>query len=132
MTADLHLLLAEDDKPLQALVEEVLLEAGFVVVIASSGTQALAELEAKGTQLTAVITDIKLGEGPDGWDVGRRARVLSPYMPVVYMSGDSMDEWPKNGVSNSVFFAKPCKLAGIITAVSTLINEANARQAVWL
>src|ERR1700712_1574832 len=105
MTANFHLLLAEDDKPLQELVKEVLLEAGFAVVIASNGRQALAEIEAHKDQLTAVVTDIRLGEGPDGWDVGRRARLLSPYMPVVYISGDSINEWPLNGVSNSVFFS---------------------------
>jgi DNA-binding response OmpR family regulator len=136
MSANIQLLLAEDDKNLQELVEEVLIEAGYDVLVASSGKQALAALEANQTQLKAVITDIRLGEGPDGWDVGRQARLLFPFMPVLYMSGDCMDEWPTNGVSNSVFFSKPCKLTSIVTAVSTLVNEENFRRTgqktVWI
>jgi hypothetical protein len=36
-----------------------------------------------------MITNISLGVGADGWDVARRARELTPELPVVYMSGAS-------------------------------------------
>ena len=69
-----------------------------------------------------MITDIRLSAGPDGWAVARRARELVPNMPVVYMSGDSSQEWSSKGVPNSLMVAKPFAPAQIITAVSTLLN----------
>ena len=69
--------------------------------------------------------DIRLGAGPDGWAVARRARELVPTMPVVYMSGDSSPEWSSKGVPNSLMVAKPFAPAQIITAVSTLLNAAD-------
>ena len=86
------------------------------------GTKALAEFQAGASRFRAVITDIRLGAGPDGWAVARRARELVPNMPVVYMSGDSAPEWSSKGVPNSLMVAKPFAPAQIITAVSTLLN----------
>jgi DNA-binding response OmpR family regulator len=86
----------------------------------------LAELETDAARFRAVITDIKFGAGPDGWDVGRRAREIIADMPVVYMSGDSAPEWTSKGVPNSIMVAKPFAPAQIITAVSTLLNQADS------
>ena len=46
-----------------------------------------------------MLTDIRLGAGPDGWSVANRARELNPDMPLVYMSGDSAHQWTEHGVS---------------------------------
>jgi DNA-binding response OmpR family regulator len=84
-----------------------------------------ASFDADAARFRAVITDIRLGAGPDGWAVARRARELVPTMPVVYMSGDSSHEWSSKGVPNSLMVAKPFAPAQIITAVSTLLNAAD-------
>jgi DNA-binding response OmpR family regulator len=109
------LLLVEDDPALRETLSDALDDIGYDVVVACSGVQALAELEADAAQFEEVITDINLGTGPDGWDVGRRARECVADMPVVYMSGNS-DEWPSQGVANSVFIPKPFRLAQMVNA----------------
>jgi DNA-binding response OmpR family regulator len=119
------LFLVEDDALLREFLEASLTEAGFEVVEVSCGTKALAHFEADAARFRAVITDIRLGAGPDGWAVARRARELVPNMPVVYMSGDSSHEWSSKGVPNSLMVAKPFAPAQIITAVSTLLNAAD-------
>lgn len=116
------LLLVEDDLLILDMLECAFAEAGFEVVPAGSGTQAMAELGAPSTRFRAVITDIKLGVGPDGWEVGRHARELVPDMPIVYVSGDSTHQWSSKGVPNSVLVAKPFVVAQVITAVSALLN----------
>lgn len=123
------LLLAEDEVFIRDLLEDVLITAGFKVVVASNGTLAVAELDENAPRFKAVILDIRLGSKLDGWDVARRARELVPHMPVVYMTGDSGYDWPSKGVPNSVLIAKPFVPAQIITAVSTLLNAADAQQA---
>ena len=123
------LLLVEDEAVVQEWMHTELVDAGFAVVAAADGTQALAELEAHVQRFKAVITDVKLGDGPDGWDVGRRARELVADMPVVYVSGDSADAWTSKGVPNSVMIMKPFVTAQLITAVSTLITDADVHRA---
>jgi hypothetical protein len=36
-----------------------------------------------------VVTDINLGGEVKGWDVGRHARVVTPEIPVIYMTGNA-------------------------------------------
>ena len=105
------LLLVEDEQALQSLLETALADEGFEVVIAGSGAKAIAELESHGADFKALITDIRLGTGPDGWEVGHRARQIVPGIPVVYMSGDSIHEWSAEGVPESIMLQKPFALA---------------------
>jgi CheY-like chemotaxis protein len=109
------LLLVEDDIALRETLSEALYDFGFDVIAACNGIEAFAELDADAAQFEEVITDIDLGIGPDGWEVGRRARECLSDMPVVYMSGSSF-EWPSQGVTNSVCIAKPFALAQMVNA----------------
>ena len=122
------LLLVEDEAVILEFLDHALTEAGFEVVVASSGAQAVAELEADPARFRAVVTDVKLGGKVDGWDIGHRVRELVPDMPVVYMSGNSGHEWSSKGVPNSVFVSKPFVAAQVITAISTLLNEVDAHR----
>jgi len=117
------LLLTEDDAILMLDAEETLVGAGFGVVTAVNGTAALATINENAGRFCAVITDIRLGKGPSGWDVGHRVRELVPAMPVIYMTADSAAEWSAHGVPNSILIPKPFVPAQLITAVSTLLNQ---------
>jgi DNA-binding NtrC family response regulator len=119
-------LLVEDEFLVQELLDAAFAAAGFELVAAANGTQAFAALDADAGRFVAVVTDIKLGSGPDGWAVGRRARELVPDMPVVYLSGDSAYQWASKGVPNSVMIAKPFPSDRLITALSTLIARTKA------
>jgi DNA-binding response OmpR family regulator len=119
------LLLVEDDGGIQPILEDALGESGFEVVTADNGTDAIAELNADGAPFKAVITDIRLGKGPSGWDVGHRAREIVSGIPVIYISGDSAHEWSANGVPESIMLQKPFVIAQLITAVTTLLNNAS-------
>jgi DNA-binding response OmpR family regulator len=119
------LLIVEDEPLIRDLLESVFTEEGFQVVIASDGTQAMTTLHAGAAQFGAMITDVRLGAGPDGWDVARLARELAPNMPIVYVSGNSAYDWQSKGVPNSVYISKPFALARIITAVARLLDKAD-------
>lgn len=123
------LLLAEDEASIRDLLEDALTSAGFELTIATNGAEALGEIEEDASRFRAVVTDIKLGNGPDGWEIGRRAREHVADMPVVYMSGDSSHDWASKGVPNSVMIAKPFVTAQVITAVTTLMNEIDSNPA---
>jgi CheY-like chemotaxis protein len=119
------LLLVEDEVLLRLEIQDALSGGGFEVKLARNAAEGSALLESHKGALRGLITDINLGNGPDGWDVARHARELIPDLPVVYMSGQSAHEWTSHGVPKSIFIAKPFAPAQIVTAISTLINAAN-------
>lgn len=121
MSEPATLLLVEDEGLIAIALEEELVGAGFHVVVADSGDLAMAELKADTGRFRAVITDVRLGAGPDGWMVAHAARELCASMPVVYISGDSGVNWAANGVPESIMLPKPFAPAQLVTAVSTLV-----------
>lgn len=116
-------LLVEDELLIRMDIESSLVDAGFDVVDAASGADAMRIFDERPAGFSALITDIRLGQGPSGWDVARHVREKMPTMPVVYISGDSAGDWSSQGVPNSVMIAKPFIFSQIITAISTLLNQ---------
>jgi CheY-like chemotaxis protein len=99
-------LFVDDDLISRLLNCAVLRESGFDVIEASSYAEACAEIE-KCPRLAALVTDIELGVGPDGFEIARRARRANPDVPVVYMSGTELRRYAREGVNNSRFIPKP-------------------------
>jgi CheY-like chemotaxis protein len=117
------ILVVEDDELIQAVVEDALTEGGFEIALASSGEQAVELLNAADPVCRALVTDINLVKNKmDGWAVARHARENKPDMPVVYMTGDAADDWPSQGVPNSILITKPFAPAQLVTAISQLLN----------
>lgn len=123
MRMDRPLLLLVEDEPLLALtMEEELVDAGFSVVVAANGTEAIRYMESDVSRFIALVTDIRL-PAANGWTVAKRARQLAPTMPVVYMSGDSAADWRANGVPESIMLAKPFPVLNLVTAMAQLLNQ---------
>jgi len=121
-------LLAEDDALIGLALQVALEEGGYAVKHVSSGAEAMAAVDEPEIALAAIVTDIKLGAGADGWDVARHAREAIPAIPIVYMSGDSAHEHSARGVPDSVMLQKPFAPAQVVTAVSTLLNAVPPQQ----
>ncbi len=119
----LLVLVADDEPMILEIIEQALQSGGFATVTAIDGAEAQAQLGAQGPAIRALITDIRMGDGPDGWEVARRARELNPRLPVIYMSGDSAGDWSAQGVPGSVMLQKPFAAAQVVTAVASLINQ---------
>jgi DNA-binding response OmpR family regulator len=116
-------LVVEDDPLIQSVVKEALTEGGFEIVIASSGDQAMDLLDSSDGKYRALVADINLGRDKlSGSEVARHAREINPDFPVVYMSGDSAEEWSSKGVPHSIMLPKPFAPAQLVTAVSQLIH----------
>jgi DNA-binding response OmpR family regulator len=115
-------LLVEDEIAITPILQEALEEGGYSVETASDAAQAIAMIETEGAAYKALITDVNLRSKVTGWDLARRARELTPDVPVVYMTGGSEHEWTANGVPYSILLTKPFVPAQLLTAVSQLLN----------
>jgi CheY-like chemotaxis protein len=116
------ILLAEDESLIALSIEEALEDGGFAVLTAESGEEAVAAIDGGGHLFVGLITDVRLGAGPDGWDVARRAREVYPNIAVVYMSGDSAAEHRSRGVPGSLMVPKPFATAQIVNAIAALLD----------
>jgi CheY-like chemotaxis protein len=70
----------------------------------------------------ALLTDIDLKGGMNGWEVAKQVREIDPSFPVVYITGAAADQWASRGVPNSILLEKPFAPAQPATAVSQLLN----------
>src|SRR3954453_14941832 len=107
----------EDESALQDILGAALDDAGFGVMVAQSGHEAIKILERQDAPIRALVTDIDLGTQVTGWDVARRARELQADIPVVYMTGANADDWSDKGVPNSILIAKPFVPTQLVVAV---------------
>ena len=120
------LLYVEDELLVQAVVITGLEEAGFTLVVARNGEEALQLLSDKGSELRGLVTDINLGPGIDGWEIAREARKSTSGLPVVYLSAASEHEWTSQGVPGSTMIAKPFAIAQVVVAISSLLTVSDA------
>lgn len=116
------ILLADDEALLLMDFEVALTDAGFHVTAVTRGKKAIDILRSANAPIDGVITDIRFGEYPDGWEVARVAREIDPDMPVVYISGHGALDWASRGVPNSIMIEKPFTSSQLLTAVSQLLN----------
>jgi two-component system OmpR family response regulator len=123
MSDNQSVLVVEDDDLIRELSAEVLVDAGFDVLVVEDGDAALQAFDGSADPFCALFTDVNLGPGPDGWAVARRGRELNSILPVVYVSGASGHEWKAQGVLHSIMLAKPCTASQIVGAVSGLLNK---------
>lgn len=122
----------EDEPIIQQPLQVAFEDDGFAVVIACSGETAIAMLEAQSPEFQVLVTDVNFAPAKlTGWDVAKRARELSPNLPVVYITGGAAHGWRGMGVPNSVLLLKPFALTRLLTAVSQLLNMRSQVNPSW-
>ncbi|MDB5965810.1 MAG: putative transcriptional regulator ycf27 [Polaromonas sp.] len=80
------ILVVEDEPLIAMMIEGILIDAGYEVVLAFNGMEALA-LAATISFLAAVVTDLNLWPGSDGRAVIQSLRKANPDLPAVVVTG---------------------------------------------
>lgn len=114
------ILVAEDEPLIRLALVEALEVGGYSVLEAADGRSAWNEID-RAEQLRGLVTDIRIGNGPNGWEIAQHAREKFPTLAVVYVTGDSIGEWPANGVPQSTVLQKPFASAELVTALANLL-----------
>ena len=105
------ILVVEDEALVRELIVSELEEAGYDVVQAGDGAEAMAALA--GDRLPdGLFTDIRLPGRLDGWAIAEAARQASERVVVVYATGFTAD--PPKLVAGSTLLAKPYRPAAVI------------------
>jgi CheY-like chemotaxis protein len=116
------ILLVEDETFVAELVEEALSDAGLEVRVAHDDRAAFQALEGEARSFAAVVTDINLGPGADGFEVARKARELNGDIKVVYITGHAA-HLADHGVDGALMFPKPFDAIALAERVRTFVDQ---------
>lgn len=108
-----RVLIVEDDLVLNFANCEILKDSGFDAFGVNCAAAAFEAMD-RAAELSALVTDIDLGTGDDGFEVARRARAANPHLPVVYISGTAEARFRSEGVERSEFLQKPVRPGEIV------------------
>lgn len=115
------MLLAEDDPLVASLVERLLDEAGYEVVAARHGVEAL-RLALQGSP-DLLVTDVRMPV-MDGWELSRQLHERWPDLPVIFISGYDIEL--AHGTSRpgrGAFLRKPFEPEELLRQVTRLLRR---------
>jgi len=113
-------LLAEDDPALRRFLEIVLQRAGYHVIPASDGLQALKVV--LSTPIDVVITDAMMPNlsGDEFCGFIRNSETLA-HLPVILLSGLGQRESNENSKLADAFLSKPVSVESLVTCIDELL-----------
>ena len=117
-------LVVDDEENVRTYVRRVLDEAGFRVLIAGDGAEALSVLREHRGAVRAVVLDLTMPQ-LDGWEVAGQLQTEEPGLPVVLMSGYSEPELGRReGRANVAgFIQKPFRPSELLDIVCRLARQ---------
>ena len=115
----MKILVVEDEKLVRQMAVFVLRRAGYEVIEAATGEEALSRCQEHTADL--LFTDIRLPGALDGWDVAEHCRASHPSLPVIYASGYSHKE--ARQVPGSVYIPKPYRPSQLVKTIRQLTGS---------
>jgi PAS domain S-box-containing protein len=122
------ILLVEDEEPVRRLVHRLLSRAGYRVLTAASGEEALQLLERQGHEVDLVLTDLIMPGGVSGQELGRRLCERNARLRILYMSGYTGDSGASDAPDRfrlppgARLLAKPFTPATLLESVRTSLS----------
>jgi two-component system, cell cycle sensor histidine kinase and response regulator CckA len=113
-----RVLIVDDEAPVRALAERILVEGGYETAVASGGDTAL-RVASVGDPIDILVTDLVMPE-MNGDELARRVRRLRPEMKVLYVTGFAEQLFSTRPVlwEEETFIEKPFTAAALREAVS--------------
>lgn len=119
--SDATILIAEDEALIRALIVDALTDAGYTVIEASNGSEALALLD-RPDHVALIVTDINM-PGLNGIDMARAVRKEKPDLPILFASARS-DLLGKSGLARPYnVISKPFRLDELVLRVQALLQQ---------
>ena len=114
-------LVVDDDATMRLFVAEVLLEAGYIVRVASNGAEALTDLDHH--RPSAVLLDLRMPV-LDGWTFLERCQARSdgPELPIIVLSADGPDRGRLAQLGAFHYLAKPVDADVLLALVRETIG----------
>jgi signal transduction histidine kinase len=118
------ILLVEDEEFLRELMEEALVDAGYVVLSAASGAEALEKARAHAATIHLTLTDVVM-PGMSGRELVRNLDPVKPGVRALYMSGYEEDDILRRGLIDpgAPLMHKPFNTEILLEQVRTALTQ---------
>jgi CheY-like chemotaxis protein len=120
--AQYQCLVVEDEWLLRMHLVDELQDAGWQILEAGTGEEALAIIDGE-PRIDFLITDIRLPGPVDGWGVADGFRAAHPGAPVIYVSANP--DLLTRRAPGSLFFGKPVDMKVLLEACDRLVLGAD-------
>jgi len=116
------ILVVEDEPAVLTLLERVLSGAGYVVVTASSGVEALAVTASRLGDIDLLVSDAVM-PGMTGLELARRLRLERPELPILFVSGWAGEAFDREWAAAPAvdLMLKPFEVSDLLERVRTLL-----------
>lgn len=117
------ILLVEDEVPLRRMLQETLSSAGYHVLEANDGTDAIRKWEKQATSIDLLLTDVVMPL-VNGRQLARRLTSVAPQMRVIYMSGYADDVIAYHGIldGSTTLVQKPFSPAALLQKLREVLD----------
>ncbi len=118
------ILVAEDDAGIRQIVKRMLESAGYTVLVAPHGEEALQLLERQNGPVDLLLTDVVM-PAMSGRDLAQRIRRRRPAIKILYTSGYTDDAIMHHGVLDEEvhFIGKPYTTAALTRKVREVLDS---------
>jgi PAS domain S-box-containing protein len=119
-----RILIVEDEESLRGVAGRILESAGYTVLVAGTGAEALRLLERHLGRVHLLLTDVVM-PGMNGRDLAKRLEVSHPEIKILYTSGYSDDAIASNGMLDEGvhFIGKPYTIAELTHKVREVLDS---------
>ena len=128
-TPEATLLVVDDEPSIRELLSASLRFAGFTVLTAADGHEALTQQAS--TRFDLVVLDIMM-PGMDGFEVLRRMRETEPELPVLFLTArdDVQDKVQGLTVGGDDYITKPFSLEEVVARIRAVLRRTQATDTV--
>ena len=115
-------LVVDDEDPIRRVMERMLSAAGFNVLVAATGREAIGRF-ASTPSIDILVTDLYMPE-MEGDELARQLRLVQPDLKVLYVTGfaDRLFEHRALLWDGEAYLDKPFTLMGLLEAASLVLD----------
>jgi two-component system, cell cycle sensor histidine kinase and response regulator CckA len=119
-------LLVDDEDSVRLFVAHTLADAGYTVIEAENGEEALGTLRDHGGRIDLILTDMMMPL-VGGRELARRVIALRPDLPLIFMSGYVGEGRPSPDPRRHPFISKPFTPEALLLTVRNTLDEHTQR-----
>jgi two-component system cell cycle sensor histidine kinase/response regulator CckA len=122
-------LVVDDEDIIRSLMKRTLEDAGYAVLLARNGREALDALARQRGAVDLVLSDLVMPV-MSGRELGQRLAAEHPHLPVVWMSGHPKDSAPAapGSVGTELFLQKPLAPDLLVETVGRALERRGVRR----
>ncbi|NJS15315.1 MAG: response regulator [Sphingopyxis sp.] len=119
------ILLVEDQEGVRRVVEKTIVSAGYQVISAGSGDEAIDIYQQRHGEIDVIVTDVVMPGKIQGPQLVRLARKINHNVPALYMSGYPHEaNVHSNGIrAGDISLLKPVRRTDLLTALTKLQRQ---------